>query len=253
MIKRILLLVFILVLLGSFLPPPALVTIFTIGDSTMANKKAETYPETGWCQVLPLFFTESVSIKNHAVNGRSSKSFITEGRWKVVLDSLKQGDYVFIQFGHNDEKEKDSSRYTNPYTGYRRNLIKFVIESRQKGALPVLVTPIVRRNFNETGTLIDTHGAYPEVMRSVAAQLNVPLIDLQILTEEMVIRHGVEGSKSLYVHVKPGEYAFYPEGKEDNTHLSEKGAKEVARMAVNEMSTIGIPLAKEAINTEREK
>ncbi len=227
----------------SFASEPSRITIYTIGDSTMANKKAEAYPEAGWCQVLQDYFKSDVVIRNHAMNGRSSKSFIMEGRWKAVVDSLKPGDYVFIQFAHNDEKEKDSSRYTFPYTSYRKNLTRFVNETIAKGANPVLITPLVRRNFNEFGTLIDTHGAYPEVIRSVAKELNVNLIDLQMLTEEMVIRYGVEGSKSLYLHVNPGEYANFPEGKEDNTHLSEKGAREVAWLAVQEIKRMNLSLA----------
>jgi lysophospholipase L1-like esterase len=226
------------------------IVVHTIGDSTMANKEARVYPETGWCQVLPLYVDQSVQVRNHAVNGRSTKSFINEGRWKVVLDSLKPGDYVFIQFGHNDQKDQDSSRYTNPYTGYRKNLVRFVNETRDKGAIPVLLTSIVMRNFNDKGTLIDTHGAYPEVMRCVAKKMQVILIDTQLMTEEMVLRKGVEGSKAMYLHVKPGEYDYYPQGKEDNTHLSENGAKEVAAAVAREIAQLPISLA-EHINVEK--
>lgn len=140
------------------------ITVFTIGDSTMADKKAEVAPETGWCQALPAFMDQGVIIKNRAVNGRSSKSFITEGRWKAVHDSLKPGDYLFIQFGHNDQKIQDTSRYSEPYTTYRHNLARFVKEAREKGATPVLFTSIVRRKF-ENGFLMDTHGDYPVVVR----------------------------------------------------------------------------------------
>ena len=126
-----------------------IITVFTIGDSTMANKKAEVAPETGWCQVFQTFVESTVLIKNRAVNGRSTKSFINEGRWKSVFDSLQAGDYVFIQFGHNDEKIQDSTRYTEPFTGYRRNLELFVRETREKGATPILFTSIVRRQICE--------------------------------------------------------------------------------------------------------
>ncbi|HEX7585317.1 MAG TPA: rhamnogalacturonan acetylesterase [Prolixibacteraceae bacterium] len=140
------------------------ITVFTIGDSTMANKKVDVFPETGWCQAFPAFVDQSVKIKNRAVNGRSSKSFISEGRWKEVLGSLQEGDYVFIQFGHNDAKIQDSMRYTEPFTTYAQNLERFIRESREKGATPILFTPIVRRKF-ENGFLTDTHGNYPVAMR----------------------------------------------------------------------------------------
>lgn len=225
----------LIIMLTGFTSPINKTVIYTIGDSTMANKTAEVYPETGWGQALQLYVDDSLLVSNHAMNGRSTKSFIREGRWKAVVEKLNPGDYVLIQFGHNDQKEQDSSRYTNPYTAYRSNLIRLINETRERGAVPVLLTPIVRRNFNEKGTLVDTHGVYPEVMRQVAAACGVKLIDLQLYTEEMVIRAGVEGSKALYLHVKPGEYPGYPQGKEDNTHLSETGARKVAAIVAGEL------------------
>ncbi len=192
----------------------------------------DSNPERGWGQMLPHFFNEPVTIRNHAVNGRSTKSFIHEGRWKTVLEELKPGDYVFIQFGHNDQKLADSTRYTNPYTGYRRNLIKYINETREKGAIPVLFSPIVRRNFNDNGVLEDTHGAYPLVMRDVADELDVTFIDLQLKSEDLVLSLGVEGSKMLYLWIEPGKYEMYPDGKQDNTHFTGKGATEMARLAV---------------------
>jgi lysophospholipase L1-like esterase len=204
--------------------------IYTIGDSTMANKKVEVYPETGWCQVLPEFFDSLATIKNHAVNGRSSKSFINEGRWQTVLDSLKPGDYLFIQFGHNDEKEYDSTRYTTPYGTYSENLEMFVRMSRGKGAKPVLFTPIVRRKFGDDKKLVDTHGDYPVAARKVAAELMVPLIDLQKLTEDWVNSLGGEPSKTMFLWTGPNEK--FPEGRRDDTHLSEVGARQVAKLAM---------------------
>ena len=206
--------------------------IFTIGDSTMATKKPEVYPETGWCQVLPEFLDSTVTVHNHAVNGRSSKSFIDEGRWQLVLDSLQPGDVLFIQFGHNDQKEYDSTRYTSPWGTYSANLKKFVTEARGKGAEPILFTSIVRRKFGEDGKLIDTHGDYPSAMRQVAAKLNVPLIDLQKLTEDWINSLGDEDSKAMYLYIEPNEN--YPEGRKDDTHLSVEGAKNVARLAMEE-------------------
>lgn len=212
------------------------IRIYTIGDSTMANKpNPEENPERGWCQVLPQFLNEHVTLENHAVNGRSSRSFILEKRWDSVYNKLQKNDYVFIQFGHNDQKFKAPTRYTNPHVGYRYNLIRFVKETRKKGAIPVLFSSIVRRNFNEYGTLIDTHGAYPLEVRLVAQEFNVPFIDLQYLTEKLEESYGVEGSKKLHLHYLPNEIPYYPKGKEDNTHLSVLGATEVSKLAVNSL------------------
>ncbi|MBP0904232.1 rhamnogalacturonan acetylesterase [Mariniflexile gromovii] len=207
-------------------------TIYLIGDSTMANKEnPETNPEYGWGQVLPQFFNEEVIIDNRAVNGRSSKSFTAENKWDAVLKTLKKGDYVFIQFGHNDQKINDPNRYTNPHTSYRYNLIKFVLETREKGAIPVLFSSIARRNFNDAGTLVDTHGAYPLEVRLVAQEYQVAFIDLQYLTEKLEESYGVEGSKKLHLHFEPGENSYYKEGKHDDTHLSKLGATEIAKLA----------------------
>lgn len=221
------------------------ISVFTIGDSTMANKeKPEINPERGWCQMLQQFFNDSVEIKNHAVNGRSTKSFIDEGRWDVILDSLNPGDYVFIQFGHNDQKISDPKRYTNPYTAYRRNLEKFVNDTRLKGATPVLFSSIVRRKYNENGVLEDTHGAYPYITRQVAKELNVPFIDLQLKTEDLVNSLGEEKSKELYLWIEPNENEYFPDGKIDNTHLSVKGGNEVARLAIEGIKELNLPLIK---------
>lgn len=209
------------------------ITIYTIGDSTMSDKpNPEENPERGWCQLLPSFLNENARVKNFAVNGRSTRSFIAEKRWDTVYDQLQKGDYVFIQFGHNDQKENDPERYTNAHTSYRNNLMKFVNESREKGAIPILFTPIVRRNFNEAGTLVDTHSFYPLQVRLVAKELNVPLIDLQYATEKLVESYGFEASKKLYLHFQPNEISMYPEGKEDDTHLSLLGATQVVKLAV---------------------
>lgn len=211
-------------------------TIYMIGDSTMANKSnPETNPEHGWGQVLPNYFSTKISIENRAVNGRSSRSFILEGRWDSILKTIKKGDYVFIQFGHNDQKEKSPDRYTNPHVTYRHNLIKYIEETRAKGATPVLFSSIVRRNFNEHGVLIDTHGDYPLEARLVALEYHVPFIDLQYLTEKLEETYGVEGSKKLHLHFEAGEEPFYKDGKHDDTHLSNLGANEIAKLAVAEL------------------
>ena len=212
------------------------ITIYTIGDSTMANKPdPDENPEKGWAQVLPQFFNDNVIIDNRAKNGRSSKSFITEKLWDSILGTLKKGDYVFIQFGHNDQKIKDPKRYTNPHTAYRHNLIRYVLETREKGATPILFSSIVRRNFSEEGTLVDTHGEYPLETRLVAREYNVPFIDLQYLTEVLEESYGVEGSKKLHLHFEPGEIPYYKDGRSDNTHLSLLGATEIAKLAIERL------------------
>lgn len=216
------------------------ITVFTIGDSTMANKKAEIAPEKGWCQAFPAFVDPAVEIRNRAVNGRSSKSFRTEGRWRAILDSLKEGDYVFIQFGHNDQKIQDSTRYTEPFTTYRRNLERFVSETRQKGAIPILFTSIVRRKF-VNGFLTDTHGTYPEVVRQVAAERNVPLIDLQLLSAGAVTALGEEASRNIYLWTPPTEK--FPEGRKDDTHLNAEGAVLIAKLAAQQLVLLNNSLA----------
>ena len=220
-------------------------TIYGIGDSTMANKvKPDENPERGWGQMLPLFFNDNITIDNRAVNGRSTRSFIAEKRWDAIYKILKPGDYVFIQFGHNDAKEKDSLRYTNPHTAYRHNLIRFVKESREKGATPIIFSSIARRNFNENGVLISTHGDYTLEARLVAQEYNVTFIDLEYYTELLEQSYGPEKSKQLHLHYKAGEIPYYKEDKADDTHLNVKGATEIAKIAVDELEKTKIDLVK---------
>ena len=214
-------------------------TVYTIGDSTMANKKdPDRNPEHGWAQVLQPFFKDNIVIENKAINGRSTKSFINEKRWDSIYKKLKKGDYVFIEFGHNDEKIEDSTRYTNPHTSYRYNLIKFVKESREKGAIPILLTSITRRNFNEKGVLVPTHGEYPLETRLVAQEYRVPFIDLEYFTELLEQSYGPEKSKQLHLHFKAGENTYYDKDKADDTHLSLLGANKIAQIVVNQLRLI---------------
>lgn len=217
------------------------ITVFTIGDSTMADKKKEVAPENGWCQAFPFFVESSVCVKNRAVNGRSSKSFLSEGRWKNILDSLNAGDYVFIQFGHNDQKIQDTTRYTEPYTSYKANLKRFVTETQMKGAFPILFTSIVRRKFIN-GFLTDTHGDYPRMVRKLAEEKNIPLVDLQLLTAGAVTALGDESSKKIYLWTTPS--TAFPEGRKDDTHLSVEGAKLVAKLAAQQLKMFDNTLAK---------
>ena len=255
----------LLLMLSAFTSEKRVITIFTIGDSTMANKSlVGGNPERGWGQMLSRYFSADIVIDNHAVNGRSSKSFIDEGRWDKVLEKLKKGYYVFIQFGHNDEKS-DEKRHTDPGTTFDANLKRFVEEARAKGAIPVLFNSIVRRNFGKTNAdavaqavvqddiregidpnapqaeekagarLIDTHGAYLDSPRNVARELDVPFVDLNRITHDLVERMGPETSKQLFVWVAPNTVPALPDGREDNTHLNVRGAATVAWLAVQEV------------------
>ncbi len=242
---------FLIATLAGFANPPSTITLHLIGDSTMADKPdPEHNPERGWGQALPQFVDRGVTVRNHAVNGRSSKSFITEGRWDSVRVHLHAGDYVFIQFGHNDEKSEDSTRYTNAYTGYRKNLERFVRETRAKGATPVIFSSIVRRKFNTHGVLEDTHGAYPLVARMVAKDMNASFVDLQQLTEDLVLAAGPEGSKQLYVYTTAGQWPSFPETRQDDTHLSPRGAAEVARLAARAVRSLGGALARHVVGVD---
>ena len=223
--------------------PVAPPKLHLIGDSTMADKPTDPpNPEHGWGQMLPAFFRDPAMVVNHAVNGRSTKSFIDEGRWQQVLDALRPGDYVLIQFGHNDEKTEDPKRYAAPHGAYQDNLRRFIRESRARGAIAILATSVVRRKWDAKGNLVDTHGEYPDAMRSVAREENVPLLELQKLTAEMEERAGVEGSKKIHLWIKPGEYARLPNGRQDDTHYSEYGATRVAGLAVQEIRRLDLPL-----------
>ncbi len=226
--KKLTLLISVLFLL-SFSHKQKQITIFTIGDSTMANKTTPSdHPaERGWGMMLPEYFKSNVTIQNRAKNGRSSKSFRAEGRWTKVQEQIKKGDYVFIQFGHNDQKA-DTLLHTDPETTYKANLARYITETRKSGGIPVLFTSIVRRTFNADGTLNDTHGAYIDAVRHVAKEHKVICIDLNAATKKLVENMGDEPSKALYMWV---------DDRKDNTHLNEKGARAVAKMAVDSVST----------------
>jgi len=224
------LLLFILTLLFSSCEKQEKPTLFLCGDSTMADKPDLEYPERGWGQLLPTFFDSTLAIENHAKNGRSTRSFIYEGRWDSVCGKLKPGDFIVIQFGHNDESIQKTERYTTPVE-YRYNLKKFVKDAQSKGANPILCTSVVRRNF-ENGKLVDTHGDYPGIVREVAAELNVPLIDMQQKSQKLVSELGEEGSLPYFLQIPAGVFEKVPEGKIDNTHSSEKGAIAMASLFV---------------------
>ena len=234
--------------------PDKTTTIFIIGDSTAANKDiSKGKQERGWGMVLQSYFDDNIRIDNRALNGRSSRSFINEGHWDEVLQSMKPGDYVIIQFGHNDEKPK-ADRHTDPGSTFDYNLAKFVRETREHGGIPILMNCVVRRNFFinapendddeklrtqtfkdgvrmvEGDTLIDTHGLYRVAPRDVAQRMNVHFIDANQITHDLEQGLGTEASKKLHMWFLPGTEPSEPKGKQDNTHYSVYGAHVVARL-----------------------
>lgn len=230
-----------LVILCSFTPIQKKTKLYIIGDSTAANKEEKAYPETGWGMALQSFFKPDVTVDNRALNGRSTKSFRAEKRWDPILAQLAPGDYVFIEFGHNDEKV-DKPNIGVSLSDFKLNLINYVKETRSKKAFPVLLTPISRRSF-KNGILIDSHGDYPRITRHVADSLNVPLIDMLAKTESLLTRLGDEPSIKLFNYVDSGN-VNYPIGKKDDTHLSPAGAKQVAGLVVKGIKELKLSLVK---------
>ncbi len=225
-------------------------TIFLAGDSTMAEKAADKRPETGWGEKLQGYFDAAdVKVVNVAKNGRSSRSYIAEKLWQGIIDKLKKGDYVFIQFGHNDQKE-GTERYASP-ADYKLNLMKFVNEVREKQAHPVLFTPVVRRRFDDKGNFYDTHGGYPDAVRLLAKELKVPLIDMHRSSEALLKRYGVDESRKLFLQLKPAENANYPKGVEDNTHFNDRGASEMAALVIDAIRELKLGVAKQVSTTTR--
>lgn len=202
-------------------------TVFLAGDSTVTDQPESGYPYCGWGQLLPAQFKHDVAVDNHAQSGRSSRSFINEGRLDAILEKMKPEDFLFIQFGHNDEKP-GPDRGTEPFTTYKEYLKKYIDAARGASAHPVLVTPVHRRYFADDGTLTDTHGDYIIAVRELAEEEGVPLIDLAERSRMLFEQAGIEGSKEDFMWVLPGEYVNFPAGVEDNTHFQERGARRLA-------------------------
>jgi lysophospholipase L1-like esterase len=209
------------------------VGVHLAGDSTMSVKLEEKRPETGWGEAFAgLFKAGALLVHNHARNGRSTRTFIEEGRWQDLLDALVPGELVLIQFGHNDQSVDKPDRYTPPQD-YQRNLERFVVDVRLRGGRPVLLTPLVRRRFDEVGVLLESHGEYPALVRDVAVAHAVPLLDLTQATDALLRGLGPERSKALFLWLTPGEHPNYPDGVEDNTHFSPEGARRVAALVAD--------------------
>ena len=224
--------------------PPHKTKVYLIGDSTMARKILATFPETGWGMPLVTFFDTTVVVDNRAQNGRSTRTFMAEGRWQPVVDALQPGDYVFIQFGHNDESAVNQERYTSP-EDYRRNLSKFVAEARGKKGIPVLLTPVTRRYFDQQGRIRETHAAYSAATRAVAQASKVLLVDMDELSRALLQKLGDENSKLLFMQLAPGDHPNYPLGRNDNTHFNELGARLMAQLVIHDLQAQHVALVEE--------
>lgn len=234
-----------LLLLTAFASPPKKITVYLIGDSTLSVKEVKAYPETGWGMPFAFFFDETVTVDNRAQNGRSTKSFVAENRWQPVADALREGDYVLIQFGHNDEVPTKKT-YTPP-ADYKNYLVRFIAETRAKKATPVLLTPVARRKFDAAGKVEETHAEYAEIVRATAREQQVALIDLDHESQALLQQYGAENSKLLFNHLVPGEHPNYPEGKEDNTHFNELGARKMAEIVLADIRALKLELASRVV------
>lgn len=240
--KRYLLMLSLALLMGFTQSSENKTRIFIAGDST-----AQTYNEKrdglikGWGQMLALFFNDNVEVVNHAVGGRSTNSFIREGRWDRLISEVRAGDYVFIQFGHNDASTRPE-RHTS-YEDYERNLVGMIDDVRRKQATPVLLTSVVMRTFVNGHLTDDRLKGYPVITRRVAKEQDVAMIDINLKTRDFVTMLGDEDSRPYYRWVEPGEDPTNPEGLKDDTHMMEKGAKQVAQFVaegVMELDLAGI-------------
>jgi lysophospholipase L1-like esterase len=229
----------------SFAMPARNITIWMIGDSTMSIKDTKAFPETGWGMPFVFFWDNSVKVDNRAKNGRSTSSFLNEGLWKPVMEQMQEGDYVLIQFGHNDEVPTKKTYTTE--SAFKANLEKYVQDTRSRKADPVLLTPVARRKFDSTGHIVGTHDVYSQIVRDVARDQRVPLIDLDREAQALYQQMGVEESKLLFNQLKPGEHPNYPEGKEDNTHFSELGARIIAELVLADIRKLCPGLAERIV------
>ncbi len=215
--------------------------IFWAGDSLNTTNKAEKYPQTGIAQTFDRYTRGDVVIYNHSINGRSTKSFIEQGRLSRIAEDIREGDFLFIQFAHNDEKESDPARYTDPHGQFVENLGTFIAAARDKKAYPVLITPAERRLFTEDGNLLapSAHEEYVKGIFEAGEKFDVPVINLWARTREFLETVGDEGSRRYYMHFGPNEYANYPEGKEDDSHLRPEGALAYGRLLAEELENLG--------------
>lgn len=229
----------------------AVPTTYLTGDSTVQTYDATAYaPQAGWGQMLDRFLTDEVAVKNHAIGGRSSKNFLTQGRLDEVLRAIRPGDYLFAQFGHNDATQGVDDRYASP-ADYKEYLRTYVEGARQRGATPVLVTPVSRRNFDpETGLFRVSFPEYVAKMIELADEEDVALVDLSASSRAYLDEIGPEAAKAVFLHVDPGVFPNRPAGTVDDTHFQEYGAIQMARLVAQGVSELDVPLADEVVDTE---
>lgn len=229
----------------AFAPPDRKITVWLIGDSTVCDQPLDRSPVTGWGTPFAGFFDSTVTVSNRARGGRSTRTFISEGRWQQVSDSLQEGDYVLMQFGHNDEAKEPQyqDRYT-PVPDYKTNLERFIRETRSKKAQPILVTPVTRLVFDASGHVKETHQEYTAAVWEVGKQYGVPVIDLDKKSRELVDYFGPKYAKVLYMQVDSLEHPHYPAGRKDNTHFNEYGARRMAELVLAEIRLQQPELAK---------
>ncbi|WP_088102919.1 rhamnogalacturonan acetylesterase [Halalkalibacter urbisdiaboli] len=208
-------------------------TIYLVGDSTVTDQAAAQFPYTGWGQVFPKYLSDKAAVANYARSGRSSKSFIDEGRLDTIWEQIKPNDFLMIQFGHNDQKPDE--RGTEPFSSYKNYLNIYIDGAKQRGAIPILVTSMHRRTFDHNGQIIDTHGEYIKAMKELSVDEGVELIDLHEKSKHLYERYGPERSKDLFMWAKAGEFEQFPEELKDDTHFNLKGAKEISTLVVEEI------------------
>jgi len=238
--KKNLLFISLAVLCMAATPSPK-IKIWLCGDSTMSIKQTTAYPETGWGMPFVYFWDSTVEVKNLAKNGRSTRTFISEGLWQQAYDGMQEGDFVFIQFGHNDEVKEKVGSYTTP-DQYKSNLVRFITEARSKKATPILLTPVSRRKFDSTGKQVQTHEYYSNLVREVAVQEKVLFIDVDVQSQSLYQQWGEEKSTHLFLQLQKGEHPNYPEGKIDNTHFNEIGARTIAQLVLKNIIALNTPL-----------
>lgn len=213
-------------------------TLFLCGNSTVVDQDNE--PWASWGQIIPRFFTDSICIANYAESGESANTFIAAGRLKKALTQMKPGDYIFMEFGHNDQKQKGPGK--GAFYSFMTSLKTFVDEARVRGVHPVLITPTQRRSFNSAGNIQDTHLDFPDAMRWLAEKENIPLIDLHALTRILYEAMGVEESKHAFVHYPANTYPGQDKPLEDNTHFNPYGAYQIAKCVIEGMKKAGLPI-----------
>lgn len=201
-------------------------TIWIIGDSTVEDNKP---PFRGWGWALPEHTAEGVTVRNHALSGRSTRSFRDEGLFKPVQEGMKSGDLLLIQFGHNDEKDA-ANLHTDPDSTYPEFLAWYCDEALSHGTQPVLITPVSRRWWIPGGEMLYTHGEYPAAMRKLAAERDLPLVDLKAASRALYLQLGEEKTAELFVRIAKGENPDFPDGHDDKTHFNATGAKIIANL-----------------------